>query len=141
MPLTNIPFTWASVEDATSYGFLLSGNPDLSSPIVEATTAGTAYLFTSNLTDGSACYWQVTAYDEDDDVVGKSDVGAFIAKIPASAVAPEVTIEAPPAPEVTVTVPPAGAGATPGYIWVIIAIGALLAIAVIVLIVRTRRVA
>jgi len=61
----------------------------------------------------------------------------------------EVTVEAPvftpeitvPAPQVTVTVPPAEAPPTPAYIWVITAIGAVLVIAVIVLIVRTRRAA
>ena len=40
---------------------------------------------------------------------------------------------------VTTTAPDAGKAATPVYIWVIIAIGAILCIAVIVLIVRTRR--
>jgi hypothetical protein len=41
-----------------------------------------------------------------------------------------------------VTVPPAAPAPieTPAYIWVIIAIGAVLVIAVIVLVVRTRRV-
>ena len=62
--------------------------------------------------------------------------------------APSVTVEAPPAPSVTVQAPPApsvtveaaGPTATPGYVWAIIVIGAVLTIAVIVLIVRTRRV-
>ncbi len=58
---------------------------------------------------------------------------------PAPPVAPEVTVEveAPPAPDVTVEAP---AAAAPAYIWLIIGIGAVLVIAVIVLIVRTRRV-
>ena len=58
---------------------------------------------------------------------------------------PEITVEM-PAPEVTVTVPPmvtvppAPAPMAPGFIWGIIVIGALLFIALIVLIIRTRRV-
>jgi Mg2+ and Co2+ transporter CorA len=40
------------------------------------------------------------------------------------------------APDITLTVPEQE---TPVYIWVIVAIGALLVIAVIVLIIRTRR--
>jgi hypothetical protein len=48
-----------------------------------------------------------------------------------------VTVPAP----TTYTLAPAEASSTPIYIWVIIAIGAILCIAVIVLIVRTRRVA
>jgi len=56
---------------------------------------------------------------------------------------PEIVI---PAPEVTVTVPPtptpepAPAPIAPIYLWIIIAIGAILVIALIILIVRTRRV-
>ena len=59
---------------------------------------------------------------------------------------PDITVEM-PAPEVTVTippvvqVPPAAAPITPGFIWGIIVIGALLFVALIVLIIRTRRVA
>jgi parallel beta-helix repeat protein len=60
--------------------------------------------------------------------------------------APSVTVEAPPAPSVTVEAPPApnvdvAPPFDPVFLWVIIAIGAILMIAVIVLIVRTRRVA
>ena len=60
--------------------------------------------------------------------------------------APEITVEAPPPPQVTVTVPPAPtpvapAPVIPAYLlWTIICIGAVLIIALIVLIVRTRRV-
>jgi len=50
---------------------------------------------------------------------------------------PPVVVEENPTPNITLTVPEAE---TPGYIWAIIAVGAILTIAVIVLIVRTRRV-
>jgi len=70
-------------------------------------------------------------------------------------VQPPVEIVIPPTPEITVTVPPptevvipappaapvAPAPIVPAYIWAVIIIGALLVIAVIVLIVRTRRIA
>ena len=52
------------------------------------------------------------------------------------AVAPPVEITEVPAPQVTITQP----SITPGWIYAIIAIGAALAVLVIVLIVRTRRV-
>jgi nitrous oxidase accessory protein NosD len=58
--------------------------------------------------------------------------------------APQVTVEAPPAPQVTVEAAPAAAAAPaiPTYLlWIIIGIGAVLVVALIVLIVRTRRVA
>ena len=60
--------------------------------------------------------------------------------------APEITVQPAPPPQVTVTVPPTPAPVTappaiPAYLlWTIICIGAVLIIALIVLIVRTRRV-
>jgi len=71
-----------------------------------------------------------------------------------STVTPPVIVEippAPPTPQITVTVPPptkveippappAPAPITPAYIWAIIIIGAILVIALVILIVRTRRV-
>ena len=147
MPTTNVPFTWASVTDATSYKLVLSANADLSEPIAVKTAAGTAYTFTGTLENSTPYYWQVTAY-EADSIEGKSDVSTFLTAsgveetgttVEVTVPAPEVTVQAPPAPEVTVEVPTT-APATPAYIWVIIIVGALLVIAVIVLIVRTRRV-
>jgi len=151
IPLTNVPFTWSSVSGADSYLFLLSENADLSSAIIREPVAGTAYLYTGTLTDGNAYYWQVLAREGTINVA-ESDVGAFIAKAPVEAAppavmpAPEVTVEAPPAPQVTVEAPPAPSvtveapvATTPSYIWAIIGIGAVLVIAVVVLIVRTRR--
>jgi len=163
----NVPFTWASVTDATSYDLVISANADLSAPIVEETSAGTAYTHAGPLTDGKAYYWQVTAMREDT-VKGVSDVGTFITQLPVAAVVPEVIVEAAPPAQITVEVPditveapaitvespaitvqpapPApvvpAAPLIPDYLlWVIIGIGAVLVIALIVLIVRTRRVA
>jgi hypothetical protein len=57
-------------------------------------------------------------------------------KITAKLPPPEITVEIPP----VVQVPPAPAPVVPAYIWGIIVIGAILVIALIVLIVRTRQV-
>jgi len=55
--------------------------------------------------------------------------------------APQITVEVPPPTKVEIPpAPPAPAPITPVYIWAIIIIGALLVTALIVLIVRTRRV-
>ena len=183
MPVTNVPFTWASVEDATSYGLVLSASADLSAPIAEATgIAGTAYTYGGALSNSTPYYWQVTAMRADT-VKGRSDVATFItvakevftcsqcglpfdtreelaahiAEAHPPVEPPKVTVEAPPAAEITVEAPPAAAAPevivnippaapaeaapAPAYIWVITAIGAVLVIAVIVLIVRTRRIA
>jgi len=184
MPVTNVPFTWASVTDATSYDLVLSASADLSAPVAEATgIAGTAYTYSGVLSSSTPYYWQVTAMREDTTVEGRSDVATFItvakevftcpqcgltfdtreelaahiAEAHPPVEPPKVTVEAPPAAEITVEAPPAAAAPqvtvnippaapaeaapTPAYIWVITAIGAILVIAVIILIVRTRRVA
>jgi hypothetical protein len=55
---------------------------------------------------------------------------------------PEIVLPEPPPPPPEIVIPPAPpppAPITPAYIWAIIIIGAILVIAVIVLIVRTRR--
>jgi hypothetical protein len=141
IPLTtNVPFTWASITGATSYNFVLSAKADMSSPLITATAAGTAYTYTGTLTDGNAYYWQVTAMREST-VKGRSDVGTFIIKTTTVAAPPAVTVQAPPPADVVVNVPPAEPAPTPGYIWAIIAIGAILVVTLIVLILRTRRVA
>lgn len=136
--LTNVGFTWASVAEAESYELVISANADMSSPMVKVSTAGTAYTYTGTLTDGTPYYWQVTAL-KDTAVKGKSDVGTFVAKAPVEPT-PPVVIEPAPTPviEPVIEIPPSPL--TPGVIWAIIAIGAVLVIAVIVLIVRTRRV-
>jgi len=163
MALSNVPFTWVSVTDAASYMLVLSANADLSEPVIEAAAAGTAYTYSEYtysagaivgpLTDGSPYYWQVTALDANADVLATSGVSVFIASAPVVEEPAEITVEVPPAQitvevppvevppaEVTVEVPPTEVPPTPAYIWLIIGVGAVLLIAVIVLIVRTRRV-
>jgi len=113
---------------------------------------GGAAEFEFSFVIGETYYWKVRVNDP---VYGPwSDVRSFTIEEPAATVAPapvvtvqpapapQITVEAPaptPAPQVTVEVPPAAVPPTPGYIWAIIAIGAILVIAVIVLILRTRR--
>jgi|GEM_PF-2008378 len=68
-----------------------------------------------------------------------------ITPITTTTVPPDVTVIMPTGPDasyppIIVTVPKADPGPTPVYIWVIVGIGAILTLAVIVLIIRTRRV-
>ena len=135
--VTNVGFTWSSIVGATKYELVLSANTDLSSPIAEETVTSTAYTYTGTLTDEASYYWQVTAL-KGSIVKAKSDIATFTVQVPVETVTPQVTVEA---PDVTVEAPApvTEAPPTPGYIWAIIAIGALLVVAVLVLIVRTRR--
>jgi len=150
--LTNIPFSWAAVTNATSYAFVLSANADLSSPVAsQPNLTGTAFTYTGTLTAGPY-YWQAIAY-QNNAQIAKSVTGTFIAVAPAppappTTQAPPVVITSVPAPTITITQPapttitipqPAVEEVTPAWIWGIVGIGAVLIIVVIVLIVRTRR--
>jgi len=142
--------TWGSVEGATSYEFKLATDASFTS-IVESKTGLTATAFTPTtaLKAGTNYFWQVRAISGT--VGGDWVTSAFTTAAAVATVAPQTSV-APvaatqtisvPTPQVTVNVPtqaPTEANETPASVWVLIAIGGVLAIAVIVLIVRTRRV-
>ena len=60
--------------------------------------------------------------------------------VEAPAPTPPVVVEENPPAQITVEVPPAEAAPTPGYIWAIIGIGAVLVVVVLVLVWSTRRI-
>jgi hypothetical protein len=122
VPITDIGFTWSTVQFADKYDWVLSPNADLSSPKESKTgLTTTAYTSTVTLAYDTTYYWQVTAY-EGGTVISQSSISTFTTK-PATPTPPE---EEP--------------YKTPAWVWVVIAIGAVLVIVVIVLIFRTRRV-
>jgi len=158
-----VRFSWAEVDELAYYQLRLGTNEAVSVNYLDysvaagrewvsigaGTTVASEYPFVA----GETYYWKVRVNSP---VYGPwSEVRSFSIEVPEAAVtAPQVTVQAPaaaapqitvqapapaPAPQVTVQVPPAEVPPTPGYIWAIIAIGAILVIAVIVLIVRTRR--
>lgn len=115
------------------------------------------YVVAQQLMPGETYYWRVRVAqngpwyspwsEKRTIVVGELPARIVESKTPpvevTPAPAPEVNVEAAPAPQVTVDVPPypEPVPAIPAaMLWAIIAIGAVLIIAVIVLIVRTRRV-
>jgi len=150
--ITGPNFSWSKVTGATGYEVEIvaasaDGTADWTTA-VSGTSDVNAWAGAPELDFSTTYYWRVRA--EKDSVVGAWTTCIF------------TTEAAPPAPPADVWVcpqcgltfssaaaleahiadahaPPAPAE-TPAYIWVIIAIGALLAIAVIILIVRTRRV-
>ena len=126
-------FLWSAVTGADSYMFELSKNADFSSPIT-TTTALTQYTQATALIVDSNYYWRVKATSTVGGVSAWSATGNFHTGV---APTPPVTVTTTPTPTITLTVPQP---VTPGYIWAIIAVGAILTLAVIVLIVRTRRV-
>jgi hypothetical protein len=136
---TNVPvkptFDWADVPGAVSYEVWVDTNADFSTA-VKATTPISAYAWTgADLANDTSYYWQVRA-------VTGSGTSGWVTSVFTTELAPAdpVTVTTPAQPDITLTQLPAPDQETPGYIWIIIAIGGILTVLVIVLIVRTRRV-
>jgi len=111
-----------------------------------------AFLDGPSLMPGETYYWRAKAIDPVESpwsetrsfTVAEADAPAPVAIQPA-APAPEITVEVPAAPAVTLPAPvvqiPEMAPAIPAsLLWAVVVIGAILVIALIVLIVRTRKV-
>ena len=148
-------FSWAPVNGTTEYQFKLADNVALGNPIADVKVKTTGYALTKALEEGKTYYWAVKPLAP---IEGSwSSLANFTVKTtppppaPPPAAAPPVVIKEVPAPVINIPAPPpaqeivipppppAPAPITPAYIWAIIIIGAVLVIAVIVLIVRTRR--
>jgi len=152
-------FAWGTVADADGYYFELADNANFVAPMVKldgdlGRLIVTAYAYRTALPYSTAYYWRVKA------VSGTADAGDLLESAWASAVfvtmaepeeplPPVVVEEQPvqPAPIITIEQPdivvplPAETPITPAWIYAIIGVGAVLIIALLVLIVRTRRVA
>jgi len=115
VPLTP-GFTWAPYLDSTKYEFKLA-------------VSTTAYKCEEKLDYGTSYFWAVRAVEP-----------AASALSPVASFTTEKAPPPPPPPPVEPPPPPPPV-VTPAIIWAIIGIGAVLIIAVIVLIVRTRRIA
>lgn len=158
-----VRFTWEEVSEYTYYQLRIGTDDAVTKNYIDYSVASKReWVSIGSGTDafeypfvtGETYYWKVRVNNP---VYGPySEIRSFTIEVPEAAVAPaptvtvqpapapEITVEAPapvtvPAPQVTVEVPPAAIPPTPSYIWAIIAIGAILVIAVIILIVRTRR--
>jgi hypothetical protein len=143
-------FSWSPVTGTSTYEFQLSTTPTFGTTVLtdQTNSTGTLVPVTIKLEKGKQYFWRVRAIEP---IQGEwSAVGNFIvaedeptAEPPVTVTnAPPVTVTIPPAPApTTITIPPAPPAdeIAPTYIWAIIIIGAILVIAVIVLIVRTRR--
>jgi|GEM_PF-3563633 len=141
-------FSWTPVTDCVMYEIQISEYTGFAVPMVSEQVATTAYVPTDvTFEPGKTYFWRVRALEpvESD----WSAIAAFTIAVPAEPAPPPITVTTTPPPQITVTTPapppaltftpPAEEEIAPAYIWAIIIIGAVLVIAVIVLIVRTRR--
>jgi hypothetical protein len=111
---------WSGIADATNYELQVATNCDFGNLVVDKTGANmlgpeTAYAITSDLNTDTDYCWKVRAINQNSESPW-SDTAHFI----------------------TSATPDKGEG-TPTWVWVVIAISAILLIAVIVLIVRTYK--
>jgi hypothetical protein len=145
-------FSWSPISNTTSYRFELASDADFTNVIytVDPTTAGAAVPSSLSLDRGAQYYWHVKALTP---MEGEWSATAnfIVAQLPTEQAPPVIVTEV-PAPTITaiITQPPATTTnivinpaevkeVNPTYIWAIIIVGAVLVIAVIILIVRTRR--
>jgi hypothetical protein len=132
-------FEWSGIEWAVMYDYELAADPTtgadgyFTAPLKALTgtnaLVSTAWKCDLTLDYSTRYYWHVKAIGEETETPW-SDVGTFTTM----GVPPE-----PPEVQPPIVVPPAEQ-ITPAWIWAIVIIGAILVIAVIVLIVTTRRV-
>ncbi len=165
VPLTPA-FSWTQIAAAAGYYFELADNANFVVPLVKldgdlGRLIVTAYAYVTELPYSSAYYWRVKAVSgtiEAGDLAQSAwTYGLFITMdepeeptppivIEEAPILPDITIEQPDitiqAPDIIVPLPDVvETPITPAWIYVIIGVGAVLVIALLVLIVRTRRVA
>jgi len=146
----NPAFSWSPISLATSYRFELATDADFTDVLytVDPATAGASVPSTITLTRGLQYFWHVKTLTPLDGE-WSATANFIVAELPPTSPTPTTTIvptptiiiTQPPAVTTTFTIPPAEPPkeVNPSYIWAIIIVGAVLVIAVIVLIVRTRR--
>ncbi|AQU06389.1 hypothetical protein B1778_06615 [Dehalococcoides mccartyi] len=133
----NIPikpvFAWDSVATAVSYDLILSTDPtfaDATKVLATKSLTTNYWAYDGTLTNSTSYYWRVR-------INTANSTSEWFPAVFTTVKADAAPVEVNNPPAITLTVPQAE---TPVYIWLIVAVGAVLTLAVIVLIVRTRRV-
>jgi len=134
-------FSWADIGGADLYEIEIATDPDFTAIVDSGTPTGNVYLASAELDYATTYYWRVRGIAFSGAPAGDWNVSVFTTMLEPEAAAPPVVVEEAPAmPDVIVEVP-APVEAIPSWMLItIIAIGAVLMVALIVLIVRTRRV-
>jgi len=145
-------FTWAEYPDAIGYEIMLSEDPTFAIIEWSYNVDNPFYKVEEELKYSTTYYWRVRGVTGEPYLQGKTWItpaGPWVTGVfttmaePPEAEEPIVVVEKEPAPPPTIKVVevPGAAPIIPTYIlWVIVGVGAILVIALIVLIVRPRRV-
>ena len=138
-------FTWGAVANAVTYEWVLAEDLGAADKFAIIDDAATCYINAyvaakQPLKYSTTYYWRVRTKTAT--VTSNWAVSLFTTMAEPEEVLPPVVIEeTPDLPDITVELPPQAPPVIPDYLlWVIIGVGAVLVVAVIVLIVRTRRV-
>jgi hypothetical protein len=121
-------FTWSPYASSTRYQFQLASDAGFSNIIAEAKTSATGYSYDGNLSNNTTYFWRARGIEPT--VTDWSPSSTFSTE---KVVVPPIVVEPPLPPP---PAPPSPVTST--IIWVIIGIGAILVIAVLILIARTR---
>ena len=116
-------FSWSPWNDATKYEFVLGKDPEFKQVVVTANPTTSAYEYSGTLDYSTNYFWRVRALE----------VNGLNIPSDWSATFSFQTEQAPTPAE-----PAANEPATPLWVWVVIALGAALVIAVIVLVMKRR---
>jgi hypothetical protein len=120
-PVQPASFSWSPFKETTKYKFVLATDAAMTSVVAEAEVPTTAFEYDGTLDYSTNYFWRVMSLEP-----APSDWSATFSF---------QTESAPPPPAAPEEAPP-----TPLWVWVVIAIGALLIIVTLVLIFKTRRV-
>ena len=120
----DVGFSWAPMSGVTEYQLIISTKSDLSAPVAGTPVTLNTTAYGPVTLEYKTDYWYAVKATAPTSSV--QSVGSFRTMVSPEEAAPPVVVEQP-------TISPA-------WIWAVVIIGALLVIAVIVLIVRTRRV-
>jgi len=120
-PVSPASFSWSPFKETTKYKFVLASDAAMTQIVKEAEVATTAFEYDGTLEYSTNYFWRIMSMEP-----APSDWSAtFSFQTEAAAPAAPPADQAPP---------------TPLWVWVVIAIGAILVIVTLVLIFKTRRV-
>ncbi len=134
-------FSWSPAAGATGYELVVSDDPTFAIITYSRTSTNPVFYSDEELAYSTVYYWKVRPTGASYPAAGTP----YVMGIFTTMARPDETTTAPISitqtnPTITVSVPPANEVIPSYLLWIIIAIGAILVIALIVLIVRTRRV-